>query len=189
MSIESKSKKKYEITIDLRPYTIELEKVGTTYVVKMGNKVHKVLIKDINPEERYALVEVNGEVHHVRVDLDLDSGQPIQIFLDGEPHEVTFKEKEELESLKTYTEISPLIKSQRVVKQKGAIVAPFNGTVTEIKVRIGDQIKAGDTVIIIEAMKMKNEIVSDISGVVKSIKVKIGDSVKKDQTLLIVDEK
>ncbi|MGQ4913569.1 MAG: biotin/lipoyl-containing protein [Candidatus Asgardarchaeia archaeon] len=188
-SNSKEEKKKYEVTIDLRPYTIEIEKVGKTYIVKMDNRVHEVRIKDINPEEKYALVEVNGETHHVRVDLEGNPELPIQIFLDGEPHEVIFKEKEELETLTTYSEISPLIKTPKkaaIIKQKGVITAPFNGTVSEIKVKVGDKVNPGDVVFIIDAMKMKNEIAADVEGVVKEILVKVNDPVKKGQSLLII---
>lgn len=54
-------------------------------------------------------------------------------------------------------------------------------------VEIGDQIKVGDIVCIIEAMKVMNEIKSDQSGVVKEILLKDGDVVSFDQDILVLE--
>jgi pyruvate carboxylase subunit B len=53
-------------------------------------------------------------------------------------------------------------------------------------VKTGDQVKAGDTVLIIEAMKMENEVHTPITGLVEEIYVKEGDSVNPDEALVVV---
>jgi pyruvate carboxylase subunit B len=60
------------------------------------------------------------------------------------------------------------------------------GNVIKLKVKVGDKVKAGDTVLIIEAMKMENEVHTPVSGEVKEIHVKEGDSVNPDEALVIV---
>ncbi len=65
-----------------------------------------------------------------------------------------------------------------------AEVAPITGTVKEIKVTVGQQVNAGDLVIIMEAMKMDIEVFAAVSGSVQSILVNPGDSVKEKQPLL-----
>ena len=54
-------------------------------------------------------------------------------------------------------------------------------------VQIGDRIKAGDTICIVEAMKMMNQIESDADGVVKSIRVQNGEPVEYGQALITID--
>jgi len=61
------------------------------------------------------------------------------------------------------------------------IQSSMQGSVLEIKVKKGDKIKAGDVVVVIEAMKMANELKTGTDGVVKNVLVKKGDAVKKDQ--------
>ena len=67
-----------------------------------------------------------------------------------------------------------------------AIKAPLPGTVTDIKVQVGQQVNTGDTVVVLEAMKMANNIESDYTGQVTSIVVKQGDTVMEGAVLLTI---
>ena len=53
-------------------------------------------------------------------------------------------------------------------------------------VQVGDTVKKGDVVLIIESMKLMNEVTSDVEGVVQEILVKNGDAVEYDQPLMIL---
>jgi len=64
------------------------------------------------------------------------------------------------------------------------IKAPMPGLIWEIKVQIGDTVKAGDVVLVLVAMKMENALKSPGDGVVKNIRVNKGDSVDKNQVLI-----
>jgi len=55
-------------------------------------------------------------------------------------------------------------------------------------VKVGDSVKEGDTLCIIEAMKMMNQIEADVSGVIKSVKVQNGDPVEFDQIIFVIDQ-
>jgi biotin carboxyl carrier protein len=65
-----------------------------------------------------------------------------------------------------------------------SIKAPMPGLIIDLRVKEGDEVKAGDTLIILEAMKMENSIKSPGEGVVKKVSVKKGDSVEKGQLLI-----
>jgi acetyl-CoA carboxylase biotin carboxyl carrier protein len=56
-------------------------------------------------------------------------------------------------------------------------------------VQVGDRVKEGDTLCIIEAMKMMNQIEADVAGVVKSIRVQNGEPVEYGQTLIVIDQR
>ena len=56
----------------------------------------------------------------------------------------------------------------------------------EVKVSVGQPVKAGDTLLILEAMKMQNEIAADADGTVKAINVTAGQSVKVRDSLVIL---
>ncbi|HSJ69134.1 MAG TPA: acetyl-CoA carboxylase biotin carboxyl carrier protein subunit [Anditalea sp.] len=64
------------------------------------------------------------------------------------------------------------------------IKAPMPGLIFDIKVQVGDQVKKGDPVLVLEAMKMENILKSPGDGEVKEIKVKKGASVEKNQVLI-----
>lgn len=70
------------------------------------------------------------------------------------------------------------------VSGSGATVnSPMPGTILEIKTAVGQSVKTGQTLFIMEAMKMETEIVAPADGVVASITVKSGDTTETDQVL------
>ena len=66
----------------------------------------------------------------------------------------------------------------------GCVTTAMPGTIIDIKVKVGDSVNAGDSVIVIEAMKMENEIQASKSGIVVAIHVSNGDSVTPNETLI-----
>ena len=66
------------------------------------------------------------------------------------------------------------------------VTAPLPGTITEVKVAVGQTVKAGETVVILEAMKMQNNIEADNAGTVTSVLVKQGDTVMEGTTLVTI---
>jgi biotin carboxyl carrier protein len=68
----------------------------------------------------------------------------------------------------------------------GDVVSTLGGVVDAIAVALGQSVKAGDTVAIIEAMKMKTPMIARISGKVTNIAVKAGDPVEPGQVLLTI---
>lgn len=73
------------------------------------------------------------------------------------------------------------------VNTEQAIKAPLPGVITEIKVSVGDQVKAGDTVVVLEAMKMANNIEAEKDGTVTAICIKQGESVMEDTPLVVIE--
>jgi biotin carboxyl carrier protein len=65
-----------------------------------------------------------------------------------------------------------------------SIKAPMPGLIIDLKIKVGDTVKSGDALLILEAMKMENILKSPGEGVVKNVKVKKGDSVEKGQVLI-----
>ena len=66
------------------------------------------------------------------------------------------------------------------------VKSPLPGTITSINVKVGDVVKDGDTVVVLEAMKMQNNIETEFSGTVTSILVNQGDSVLEGAVLLTI---
>jgi acetyl-CoA/propionyl-CoA carboxylase biotin carboxyl carrier protein len=67
------------------------------------------------------------------------------------------------------------------------VVVPMQGTIVKVNVEVGQQVEAGDTVVILEAMKMENSVNAEKSGVVVSINVSAGDSVSAGDTVVVVE--
>ena len=68
-----------------------------------------------------------------------------------------------------------------------ALKAPLPGVIIDIKVAVGDEVKAGDTVVVLEAMKMANNLDADKAGKVTAILVNVGDSVMEDSPLVVIE--
>ena len=67
-----------------------------------------------------------------------------------------------------------------------SIDAPMPGKIIKLVAQVGQQVKAGDVLLILEAMKMQNEIAADADGVVKTFNVDAGQSVKVHDSLVIL---
>jgi biotin carboxyl carrier protein len=66
------------------------------------------------------------------------------------------------------------------------VKAPLPGTITEVKVTVGQQVNVGDVVLVLEAMKMQNSIEAEYAGTVTSVVVKPGDTVMEGAVLLTI---
>jgi len=73
------------------------------------------------------------------------------------------------------------------VNTENALRAPLPGVITEIKVAVGDEVKVGDTVIVLEAMKMANNLEAEKDGKVTAICVKQGENVMEDSPLIVIE--
>ncbi len=67
---------------------------------------------------------------------------------------------------------------------KDGIFAPVPGKIADIKVKVGDTVKEGDLVLILEAMKMENELHSPKQAVIAAVLVNKGDQATKGQLLV-----
>jgi len=86
------------------------------------------------------------------------------------------------------TELDELIRSMgyELSSESAAndVKAPMPGIILEIKVKPGDAVSKGDTLLILEAMKMENAILSPKDGVIKSVMSETGDTVDKNKLLI-----
>lgn len=135
-----------------------------------------------------------------RVDFDSVSGQPVySLLVDGQSFEsyVYFGE-DALQVLIQGTLFSATVEDEREKRLRSSsrssvaeqtdfhLKAPMPGLVVALPVTIGNKVKAGDVLLVLESMKMQNELKSPRAGVVSRILVKVGDSVEQRQTLLSV---
>lgn len=116
-------------------------------------------------DDNIAIIEVNGTEYEIEV-------------------------HQEIKATKT-----PRLVRKPVVKKEGEgvikkstggekVKAPLPGSIFKILVNVGDQVKKGDNLLIMEAMKMENDIKAEKDGVVSAIKVKVGDAVLQGEVLI-----
>lgn len=67
------------------------------------------------------------------------------------------------------------------------VLSPMPGLIVEVRVKVGDTIKAGFPVVVMEAMKMQNELVSEVDGVVKAVNITAEDAVDSQVPLIEIE--
>jgi len=103
--------------------------------------------------------------------------------------------KEELESFKVYIAEykTKLTKKFRARKSwsppnKQHILAVIPGTILEIKVKVNQKVKAGESLLTLEAMKMANNIQMPYDGIITAINVELGEIVTKNYVMIEIKE-
>ena len=140
------------------------------YKYTINGNQYEVTIGDI--AENTATVTVNGEEYKVEMD-----PEPV------EEKKVVVRKPAAAES----AESSESSEASANINTNNAIKAPLPGVITEICVNVGDEVNAGDTVLVLEAMKMANNIEAEKAGKITAICVKPGQTVMEDDALVVIE--
>ncbi len=150
------------------------------YKYKVNGVDYEVEIADV--EGRIAKVNVNG------IPFELEMQKPINVA----KHPSLAKHR--IQAAQQAAPVQP--QEQQAAPQPAAapvavgagtaMKAPLPGTITDIKVSVGQQVAQGDVLLVLEAMKMQNNIEAEQSGQVTSIVVKPGDTVMEGAVLLTI---
>lgn len=122
--------------------------------VLKNNKSHQINLIKSDFNNREYLIEVNSNKYAVKIQNELD---------------------------RTIKDIGL---SRGSSKKSNEILAPMPGLILSVNVKEKQEVKAGDILLILEAMKMENAIESPKNGRVKSIKIKIGNTVAKGALMI-----
>jgi biotin carboxyl carrier protein len=106
------------------------------------------------------------------------------------------KKKKKTEELVDFTVLSMKYKTKLTKKfenrtpykapNPNEILSYIPGTIVEIFVEEGEEVKEGTSLLVLEAMKMRNLITMPKTGIIKSIKVTIGDRIPKNKVMLVI---
>ena len=161
--------------------------MNTDYVVasEYGNKT-RITNSDLQSfrflsrDKDYVSFIYKGKRHEAQI-LDSDDGvKNLKLVIDNRVINMTLKD--ELDLL-----IDQMGLSAVVDEHGGDIFSPMPGLVIKLLVEIGDEVKKGQAVIVLEAMKMENLLQATSDGVIKEIKTKEGNSVTKGDLLVVIE--
>lgn len=140
------------------------------YKYTINGKKYEVTIGDI--EDNIAQVTVNGEEYKVE--------------MEPEPKEEKPKVK-----VQPAAAAAPAAGAgdapKAAVNTNNAVKAPLPGVITAINVKVGDQVNAGDAVVVLEAMKMANNLEAEKAGKVTAVCVEVGQSVMEGDALVVIE--
>lgn len=134
----------------------------------IDGKEYKVAIAEID-ENNVADITVNGESYKVQLEKE-EVAEKKKVVL-GQPTEAAADDAAPAANVNT----------------ANAVKAPLPGTIIEIYVEVGQEVKAGDTLVVLEAMKMSNNIEAEKDGKVTAICVKPGQAVLEEEALVVVE--
>ncbi len=134
-----------------------------------GNK-YEVVISDIT--ENIATLTVNGEEYTVEMEKKAEPEKPKPVVR---------------KAVESDTSEGGSSSASSGSASGTAVKAPLPGVITDICVTEGQEVAAGDTVIVLEAMKMANALQAEKSGKISAIVVKIGQSVMEDEALVYIE--
>lgn len=135
---------------------------------------------------------INGNIYKVHINSVIEDMAEVEV--NGMPYNVKMEKpaKKQVVTLKrpaqapTTASGAPVVSRPVVAATAGALRSPLPGVILDVKCKVGDTVKRGQTIIILEAMKMENSINADRDGSIIEIKVNKGDSVLESAELVVI---
>ena len=140
--------------------------------------------------------KINGTEYNV--DINEIEGQEISLDVNGTPYKVTVDKELKQKQVVVQTRKAPQVAAASTEVQKSSpaapaasgagtkVTTPLPGTILDVFVNVGDKVKAGQTVVLLEAMKMENNIEADVEGTITEVKVRKGDSVLEGDVMVVI---
>nr|WP_321239196.1 sodium-extruding oxaloacetate decarboxylase subunit alpha [uncultured Tolumonas sp.] len=146
-----------------------------------GTAAEQPVAKEGMPTE--FVIDVHGESYHIDITgigIKSDNKRHFYMSIDGLPEEVVF------EPLNAYVG-SGASNKRKQAAAPGDVSTAMPGNIVDVLVNVGDKVKAGQPLLVTEAMKMESEILAPIAGNVKAVHVAKGDRVNPGDVLIEIE--
>ncbi|MBE0648513.1 MAG: biotin/lipoyl-binding protein [Bacteroidales bacterium] len=165
-----------EISLDDRTANVKLlEREGNRFLIAVDDTEYDARI--IMVERGVYLMLMNGKSYNIEL---IEAGGPKKYYVN------TYRYSYDAEIIDAETRYQKS-RSTDHGDDISVISSPMPGKVVRILVKAGDEVKAGDTVVVVSAMKMESEYKVKQDRIIKEIKVKEGDTVDAHQPLVIIE--
>ena len=155
---------------------VEIRQQGARVIATVDGRAYEL---ELTPgADRTYLMRHDGGVFDCRVDGRLESGATVDVMVGAHRHAIT------------------LIDPKRLRSAAGAgghgegaarLIAPMPGKVVRVLVEAGQEVAAGDGIVVVEAMKMQNEMKSPKQGKVAALSVEVGATVNGGDLLAVIE--
>jgi pyruvate carboxylase subunit B len=162
---------RYFVTVDDQVFEVDLTSQG----VSVNGRVIDIELAAV-PGTAVRRLSVQGKSHSLHLAADQEKGE-WDVHLDGERYQASVVD-ERTHAIRAMTGSSNAAHGPRSVR------APMPGLVVRVQVAPGEEVKAGQGVLIIEAMKMENELRAEGSGRVSKVHAQPGQPVEKGAVLI-----
>lgn len=139
----------------------------------------KLSLKIENTDDGFTMMTVNDKSYFVEIVSDKQN--EFELLINGIGYCFTVETPFSLQRKKTLVSQSG---ETSIIRLK----APMPGKILDVLVKTGDMVKAGDTLLILEAMKMQNAILASTKGTIKKVHVKEGNTTSKSDLLIELEK-
>ena len=163
---------KYEAEINGRPVTVELEERDGQLTARLGERTYAIEV--VRPEDGAYLLFIGNEVYEARV--WAEEGGGLRVKLRDRIFPAKIRDRKQRRGA-----------ADHGPEGQQSLTAPMPGKVVRVLCAAGDEVTAGQGILVVEAMKMQNEIKSPKAGRVLEIRVSEGATVTANQVLAVVE--
>jgi propionyl-CoA carboxylase alpha chain len=153
--------------------SVEILDNGNTVLV--NGQPHRVDMHDIGSQSLCSLL-VDNRSYEVLIEQDDDG---LKVLLEGKLYVLRVEDEER-------HRLSQLVRPHEMPEKDLPVPTPMPGLVVSVAVEPGQQVAAGELLLVLESMKMENELRAPREGEVRSVSVSAGDLVEADQVLLVL---
>ena len=149
------------------------------YILTINQKEYRAEVGEINAE--YALIQVNGKEFRVDLkQLGLAKLMPLATMAEARAAAPAAQPASGVVPVPAVPSSPATVSGEA----SSLVKAPLPGLIVDVKVREGEKVKAGQIIVVMEAMKMENQIQATTDGTVKKIFIKKGDNVAEGNAMV-----
>jgi len=150
-------------------------KIINEETVSIDNKIVSVDLSKVN--DYLYLIKVGNKVYEITT--TKLSNEKYSFLLDGHNFETTVRTNLKEKAVE-------YLRNKEKLTHRDEVTAPMPGLIVSLKKKKGDEVKIGESILILEAMKMENDLRSPATGIIKQVNFKEGDNVEKGAVILII---
>lgn len=167
----------YRLTLGDAEHELEVEESGGQFRVRLGDTWHPVELERVGETARYSLL-----IDHHPYDVFAEEGaHGYHIVIGSRLFAVTTPEP-----VRGRRAGGPVERESQADAGEWVLTSPMTGIVQEVLVKPGDEVEAGQVVMVIEAMKMQNDLHARRAGTVKAVYASAGQRVEQGAPLLVL---
>lgn len=176
---------------EVKPKTLEQVKEEQKLIARakagvLVEKVEKNNVPTKGDKLRRFNVFIDGESFEVGIE-EIGGAPVVNYIQQVQPAAATLQTAAPQQAASPKSDAAPAKKEKAPAAVGGITLnAPMPGMIISYSKKVGDEVKKGDTIVILEAMKMENALPAPADGVIKTINFKSGDSVPKDAVLCVI---
>ena len=181
--------RKNSILIDGKRHRVKLLRMddGSPFLIEVDDKAHEVeLLSELNYGTPVSM-RVGGRSYRVELE-KVNKSKPFSVKVNGKLFRVEYEAVSRLPPKPIDTTLPVTLRrpTAKLIVEKGVVTASMPGKVVSMEVEVGDCVKVGDALCVLEAMKMENEIAAPMAGVVQEVMVSKGTSVNRGDAMVLI---